>query len=168
MICVIFARLFDPNHKRVESVGDTENAIDGRDDMYETLGEIMAAPFGLWSCKNEVREPLTRGGRMELDVAMNDAGDGYVVEAVLPRVDKDEVDIEVDGGMLTVKVDHVEKKDVSSDGYIRKETRSWSERRSIPLDGAVADGASAKMENGVLRIEIPKVDKKSGCGIEIA
>ncbi len=102
----------------------------------------------------------------------------YVVSADLPGVKKEEVSLNFDDGQLTISVKREEnisegeaaendrKKAAKKDGkqqpksYIYRERRFSSMQRSVYLEDAASEGADAKMENGVLTVTIPKVEKK--------
>lgn len=83
----------------------------------------------------------------------------YLIEAELPGAKKDEVDVELnDDGRLTIAVNQTmefeEKKKDS--GYIHRERRHDAMQRSLYLANAKADGISAKLEEGLLKITVEK------------
>ena len=79
----------------------------------------------------------------------------------LPGYDKDDVEVSVDKGYLTVSASHNENKEDKEDGkYIRKERYSGSCSRSFYVGDAVTqDDVKAKFENGVLTLEVPKKEE---------
>jgi HSP20 family protein len=82
----------------------------------------------------------------------------YVVEAELPGVNKEDLNITLDEGRLTiaaVKNETVDKSN-SDKNYIHKERRYSSMSRSIMLADAEENGIKAKLDNGVLTICVPK------------
>jgi HSP20 family protein len=94
-------------------------------------------------------------------IDVQDNKNEYVVEAELPGVKKEDLNITLDEGRLTiaaVKNETVEEKDKN---YIHKERRYSSMSRSIMLADAEAGGIKAKLDNGVLTINIPKKSKPS-------
>ncbi|MDR1408607.1 MAG: Hsp20/alpha crystallin family protein [Tannerella sp.] len=98
----------------------------------------------------------------------------YKVEMAAPGLTKDDFHIDVhDDDMLTVSV---EKKSETQDEnkankYLRREFSYSSFRQSLVLpDGVDRENIKAKMEDGVLCIDIPKIvktEKKSTKRIEI-
>lgn len=105
---------------------------------------------------------------MAADVVETD--DSYVVECDLPGLNKKDITVEVaEPGVVTVSAEakeDVTKKDAS---YIRRERRYQNLTRAFHL-GPNADIASAKAkyENGVLRVEVPKIRReKAGRVLEI-
>lgn len=99
---------------------------------------------------------LTRG-TFKIDVQEND--NEYVVEAELPGVNKDEVNIEMNDGRLSISIQREEIKDEENKNYVHKERRYSSMSRSIYLDEAKSEGIKASLENGVLNIIVPKETK---------
>jgi HSP20 family protein len=88
------------------------------------------------------------------------------VHADLPGMKKEEIDIDIDNNVLTLKVDHEEKKEeTSSEDPKQKGATTWHRtersrvyvKRSIMLPEA-ADTAAGKASynNGVLSIHFPK------------
>jgi HSP20 family protein len=97
--------------------------------------------------------------------------DAYQIRAEIAGVDKKDCKIRIDKGVLTISG---EKKSESEQGdpkstYSRKEAHFGSFSRSLTLPpDASADVATAKMENGVLTIELKKLEHKELPGRELA
>jgi HSP20 family protein len=90
-------------------------------------------------------------------------GKEYKVEVAAPGLTKDDFRVDIhDGDMLTVSV---EKKTETNDEnkanrYLRREFSYSSFRQSMVLpDDADKDDIKAKMEDGILHIDIPKIAK---------
>jgi len=83
----------------------------------------------------------------------------YTVEAELPGIVKNEININVDDKMLTISVEREEKVDEGKGNYIHRERRTSSMSRSIRLAGANLTAIKAKLDDGILTISIPKQDK---------
>ena len=94
----------------------------------------------------------------KVDVAESE--NEYAVEAELPGIDKDAVEIAFRDGRLSISVRQEENKDEEKKNYIHKERRVSSMQRSVYLANAASEGVTAKMENGVLQITVPKVQSK--------
>ena len=81
----------------------------------------------------------------------------YVVEAELPGVEPDEVEIEVAGNLLTIRGEKKIEKEEKDDNIHTIERRYGAFKRTIQLpDNALVDGIEARSKNGVLYIRIPK------------
>ena len=83
----------------------------------------------------------------------------YVLEAELPGAKKEEINVELNDGRLSISVNREENVDEQKKNYIHKERRYSSMCRSIYLADAKSDGVKAKLNNGVLSIIVPKQDE---------
>jgi HSP20 family protein len=96
------------------------------------------------------------GAGLPLDVTRDD--DALHVEASLPGVKPEDVQITVENGTLTIAAEsHDERTEESDAGEVLvREIRRGSVSRSITLPtGLEPDKANATFENGVLRLDIP-------------
>ena len=93
----------------------------------------------------------------KIDVQEND--NEYLVEAELPGVNRDEVNIEMNEGRLNISIQREESINEENKNYVHKERRFSSMSRSLYLDDAKSTGIKAKLENGVLSIIVPKENK---------
>ena len=97
-----------------------------------------------------------------------DEGEAYVVSAQLAGVNRDEIDVELNEGRLSISVDKKETEEDKGKNYLHKETREWSATRGVYLKDAATEGLSAKLENGVLVVNVPKqVEKNNVTKIDI-
>ena len=100
---------------------------------------------------------------------VEDAGESYLISAHLAGVTRDEIDVELNEGRLSISVDKKETEEDKGKNYIHKETREWSATRGVYLKDAATEGLSAKLEDGVLKVCVPKqVEKANVTKIEIA
>jgi HSP20 family protein len=90
----------------------------------------------------------------KVDVRDNE-GD-YTIEADLPGVKKEEVNLELNEGKLTIAVVRNEQVEDDKKGYIHKERRYSSMQRSVYLADADSENVNAKLNDGVLTVVIPK------------
>lgn len=80
-----------------------------------------------------------------------------VVETSLAGVNPENVEVSVQKGILTVKGESKNEHEIDEKNYYRKEVRSGSFYREIPLPASVIeDGVTAEFENGMLKITCPK------------
>ncbi|MBX3028278.1 Hsp20/alpha crystallin family protein [bacterium] len=84
--------------------------------------------------------------------------DGEVrVSAELPGIDEKEVEISVDGDLLTIKGEKKEEKEEKGEEYYRLERSYGSFRRSVTLPCPVdVDKATASAAKGVFTVVLPK------------
>lgn len=93
----------------------------------------------------------------KLDVQDNEKE--YVIEAELPGTKRDEVNVEMNDGRLTIFVKREENVDEKGKNYVHKERRFCSMSRGIYLVDAETEGIKAKLDEGILTITVPKQDK---------
>ncbi|HWQ80308.1 MAG TPA: Hsp20/alpha crystallin family protein [Anaerovoracaceae bacterium] len=83
----------------------------------------------------------------------------YLIEAELPGVNKEEIDLDLNEGRLTISVKREEQINEERKNYIHRESRFSSMSRSVYLAEAGASGIKAKLENGVLSVTVPRQEK---------
>ena len=99
----------------------------------------------------------------KLDIEEKDTE--YIIEAEVPGVKKEEIDLNIDGDTLCISLNRVEE--TNKDGehgkhYIHRERRTTSMSRRVRLANARLDGITAKLDEGILSVAIPKDIKASG------
>ena len=87
---------------------------------------------------------------------IRDEGDHYLLEAELPGFRKEDIDLDVKDGFLTISASREESGETKQGGYLCRERRSGSFSRSFNLDGIKEDGITASYNNGVLELTLPK------------
>ncbi len=81
----------------------------------------------------------------------------YLIKAELPEVEKDDVHVSVDNGVLTISGERHYEKDEESETQHRVERMYGKFARSFTLPADADEAAiSAKSKNGVLKVTIPK------------
>ena len=94
---------------------------------------------------------------MKTDV--KDTENGYEVDIDLPGFKKDEIQMKLEDGMLTISAAKgLDKDEQDKEGkYIRKERYAGSMSRSFYVGNAITqDDIKAKYESGILRLSVPK------------
>lgn len=97
------------------------------------------------------------GDTFKIDV--QDCDNEYVVEAELPGVQKDNVNLDYEDGKLRISISKSEESEENKKNYIHRERCYSSMVRSIYLENAKPDGIVAKLEDGVLCVTVPKQEK---------
>ena len=90
--------------------------------------------------------------------------EGYELDIDLPGFKKDEINVQLDNGYLTISAAKgLDKDEQDKKGkYIRKERYAGAMQRSFYVGDAVAqEDVKAKFEDGILRLSIPKKDAKA-------
>ncbi|MDM8238435.1 Hsp20/alpha crystallin family protein [Pseudoflavonifractor phocaeensis] len=98
---------------------------------------------------------------MKTDV--KDVNDHYEVAVDLPGFQKDEVNVELENGYLTISAAKGLDKDQKDDEghYIRQERYSGSCSRSFYVGDIQPEDVHAKYEDGILKLTLPKADQKA-------
>ena len=94
----------------------------------------------------------------------------YHLEAEIPGVAKDKLNVNVEDDTLTISADLNEEKKEEKANYLYSERRSGHVERSFNLEGIDADNIKADYRNGVLLVTLPKeqpTPKKEAKKIEI-
>jgi HSP20 family protein len=98
---------------------------------------------------------------MKTDV--KDVNDHYEVAVDLPGFQKDEVNVELENGYLTISAAKgLDKDQKDEEGhYIRQERYSGSCSRSFYVGDIQPEDVHAKYEDGILKLTLPKADQKA-------
>lgn len=121
----------------------------GFEDFYNMLDDFFS---DTWSPRRSLERDT-----FKINVQQNDSE--YLVEAELPGVNKEEIDVDLNDGRLTVSVKREEKINEEKKNYIHRESRYASMSRSIYLADADSKGIKAKLDNGMLSITVPRQQK---------
>jgi len=90
--------------------------------------------------------------------------DSYLVELAAPGFEKPDFNVKLEGNILTISTEKKDTATESTDKMIRREFGYRSFKRSFTLDEKIdGEHISAKYENGILKLELPKKeDLKAG------
>lgn len=130
-----------------------------------------------WSLQNEVNRmfegfgaPFAWGEANAYAPAMDvrESDDAFVVEADVPGMKKEDVQIEVADNVLTIKGERKDEQEESRRNFHRVERQFGSFLRSVSVPGGFdASRVSAKFENGVLTVTLPKPEERKPRRIEV-
>ena len=73
---------------------------------------------------------------------------------------KDDIDVELNEGRLSISVKVEEKEEDKDKNYLQKEFAAFSATRGIYLKDASNEGLSARFADGVLTVTVPKIVEK--------
>ncbi len=98
-----------------------------------------------------------------------EVGDSLVLKADLPGLRREDVDIEVKDGVLTISGERKDEHEEKADGYYRVERTFGSFSRTLTLPkGIDAEGITADFADGVLEVKVPKPEERKPHRIEIS
>lgn len=101
-------------------------------------------------------------------VDIKEEADRFILYADIPGVEVDDIEVQMDKGMLTIKGERRSESSSETERFSRIERRYGAFHRRFALpDSANPDGISAQGDNGVLEITIPKRPETTPRRIEI-
>ena len=108
------------------------------------------------------------GGRSGIPFDVVRDGDDIVVRASVPGVAPEDINVDIEDGVLTVSTGRTSESEKEEGTYLLRERRSGSYRRSLRLPDSVdADKAESSYEHGVVTITFPKVEARKAKHIEV-
>ena len=121
-------------------------------EMNRLFGEMFGGPARRQGTGQEQQQ--VTGWAPAIDVVQRD--EDLVVRAEIPGARPEDVDITVQDGVLTISGKLEEEREEERQGYLVRERRSGTFRRSLQLPQDVdEDQINARFENGILEITIP-------------
>lgn len=116
------------------------------------------------------------GGRSEIaavadwspQVDIMEGPNEFTIKAEIPEVNKDDVKITIDNGVVTIQGERKQEKEEKDKKFHRIERFYGSFSRSFSLpDNVNASAAKATFKDGVLTLQIPKTAETKPKGIEV-
>ena len=131
------------------------------DTIQTDLNRVFDAFFGGRAPNGNARRWVPAMDLIETD-------DHVVLKGDLPGLDKDDVEVEVKDGVLTISGERKTEHEDSSQGYHRVERAYGRFSRSLSLPrGVDADQVEAEFDKGVLEVRIPKPEEAKPHRVEI-
>ena len=127
-------------YRSVFGLRPTSSLFDAFDDMMDFANAPLAKAF---------------------PIDVEDTGDGYEIKAYLTGVNKDDIDVELNEGRLSIAVKVEEKEEDKGKNYLQKEFTAYSATRGVYLKDAASQGLSARYADGVLTVTVPKIQEKN-------
>lgn len=136
------------------------------------MSQLIYSPFGALDQLHRELNRVFEDDRSSGEPAFYESGNwipqvdikedesAFHVSADVPGVDAKDVDITLDRDVLTIKGSRASDSETSSKGYKRRErvTGTFVRRFTLP-ESADGEAITAKMNNGVLEVVIPKGEK---------
>jgi len=137
-------------------------------EMEGFLDRYYHQPSG-FTLDGEERTVKSKGFDWRPSADISETRKGYVIKASLPEVEKDDVEVSVENGILSISGERHFEKDEDTETQHRIESMygRFSRNFVLPSD-ADASGISAKSKNGVLKVTIPKVKEAAEKTVKIS
>ena len=119
------------------------------DDMFGNMFPTIANDFG--------DDFFTKGSYPKVNVVNYD--ECIEIDAAIPGMTKEDVDVEITDGVWTIQGTSNQNRPLVDDSqYLKREIKRSSFRRSFTLgDNLDSENVSAKFDNGILTLSIPKL-----------
>ncbi|NLC27771.1 MAG: Hsp20/alpha crystallin family protein [Campylobacteraceae bacterium] len=131
---------------------------------YDPFREIERRLFSLAS------SPEERNNISSFAPTVNTREDdnAYYVEVDLPGVKKEDITVDIKKDSLTISGERKYKEEINEESYYKSESFFGRFQRSFSLPESIdEDAITAKCEDGVLEVVIPKISPKEAKKIEI-
>ena len=103
--------------------------------------------------------PYAGGWAIPLDVERD--GDDFVVRGTLPGIAPSDIGITIEDGVLTIVANTASEDEHKEGGYLLRERRTGSFRRSVRLPESVdVDNAASSYEHGVVTVRLPVAESR--------
>jgi HSP20 family protein len=108
-------------------------------------------------------------GGFGIPLDVSSTPDALLIEAALPGVKPEDVEVTVVGDTLTINGTNGEEREAEEGGYLYREVRRGRFSRTVTLPAQVdSEKAVASFENGMLRLSIPKAEEAKPRQIRVA
>ncbi len=121
--------------------------------------------FGYWGLQTaEGTDDITWTPKVDI----YETDKAYVLNAELPGLTKDQIDIDVNDNTLTLKGEKKFEEKVEKDNYVRVERSYGNFSRSFVLsDDVDTEGITANYKEGVLEVTLPKKEEAQAKEIKV-
>ena len=162
------------NNKRIRTTEDNQQIArrEQWDDPFERveqqMNSMLRSFFGddwfMPAMRSASQNPSFFGNfspsRFSPSVDVTNEGNYLVVSAELPGMEKDDVEVTLDDGVLTFRGEKRHERESDEDGCYRTERFYGTWQRSVPLPGDVdTNAAEAHFDKGVLTVKFPQLER---------
>ena len=125
--------------------------------MQDTMNSLVNALFN-----SDSSNYASEGGEFSPRMDMKETENAFIVKLMMPGIEKDDIDISITDGVLTIKgesKEEAENEDEKSSWLVR-EMKHYSYYRAVRLPSEVtAENAEAEYKNGILKLTLPKAEE---------
>jgi HSP20 family protein len=131
---------------------------------YEQQDELALWPFSEWT---RSLFPSFRGTISSTDLSVWEDKEDVVIEAPLPGIKPEEVELNYEKGILTISADKKEEKEEKDKKYYHKSSSSFVYHLSVPGELDESTEPQAKLTNGVLQVLFKKQKRTTPKKIQV-
>lgn len=142
-------------------------------DRWDPFGEMMSLREAMNRLFEEsfVRPSLTATsgwGRMDLPIDLRETDDQFILEAAMPGVRPEDIDVSVQGNQLRIQGEVRKEEERKGERYHYRERHAGRFQRMITLPSSInPDQVSCELRNGVLTVTMPKAEEARPRRIQI-
>ena len=134
-------------------------------DPFEEMGRMQRHMSYFFNQSMKHLSDMSRDGLLyQPDIDVQEKVDKYIVRMDLPGMQKDQIQLDATDKSLAISGERkiqTQEENVR-DGYYRMERNFGSFHRSVPFEHAIkTEAVTAKYEEGVLEVDLPKVETKT-------
>lgn len=101
-------------------------------------------------------------------IDLRETDDQYILEASLPGVRPEDINITVQGSQLTLQAEQKQEEEKKGEHYLYRERRHGQFRRTLTLPTNIqADQVICELKNGQLTVTLPKAEEAKPRRIQI-
>ncbi len=132
--------------------------------LHNAMDRMLGDLFGSAIAADGDRTP-----RLYLPVDVAESEDAFIIHAPVPGFRPEEIEVTFSDGALTISARHGRSEGEPQPNYVRRELPHGDYVRQLTLPGEVrSDEIKATVENGMLRVEVPKVPRPQPKRIPVA
>lgn len=141
--------------------------------LQNCVNDVCSAPLSTWSRLPRLFDEMFEGALRQngvgaLPVDIRQEGDKWVIEAEVPGIARDDLNITVENGVLTIGGKYAEETKNENAEYHVRERRTGEFSRSFRLPKtADSENVTAGLVNGVLTLTIPTREEAKPRRIEL-
>ena len=131
------------------------------ENIHEDLNRFLKDTFGDMEFMDKTNMPVFKAFRPAVEI--KEKGNQYKIKVELPNVSKEDIDVDLSKNGISIKAESKFEECKEEENLHISEFRYGKFTRVIPLEHEIIpEHAKSEFKNGVLHIELPKVqeDKK--------
>jgi HSP20 family protein len=119
--------------------------------------ENVFKDFNSWLSTMHISNDQFEGKDISPSIDIIETSDSFKIEAEMPGIGEEDIKVEINGNMLTIKGEKSTSKKESKEGYIMREISYGNYTRSIALPDSVdTSQGDASFRKGMLWVSFPK------------
>lgn len=135
------------------------------ENIHEDLNRFLRDTFGDMEYMDKTNLPIFKAFRPAVEI--KEKKDKYKIKVELPNVDKNDIDVELSKDAISIKAESKFEECNEEENLKTSEFRYGKFTRVIPLEHEInPENAKSEFKNGVLHIELPKIEKQENENIK--